>query len=457
MQQPRTHPSTQPIRCGTGLSPPPGRHVDEDTDRETQANPHRRLPAGVADAAFASLATFAAGLSAVNLFSDIDRGVYAIFFTAFGLGVVLPWELILVPAEVNAVSFPVQDRIRRARDTFRMGLPAALLGSIAIVIAALLARSLTSSGVIWGLSITAAITTVLSPLQDHMRRLLHIAELNWQAATVSAVQFAGVVAALAVMMLLDAPVAIMPFGSLAIANALSLTVGFILGDVRHQRPLDEPLRFRALAHQGRWLLTQALAPNIAHFAVATIVAALAGAEVLGYAEAARVVAQPVLVLATGLTAVLAPRAMEAAMQGDLAVARHNRHVFTLVMAAGGVLYLAAAAAPWAFNPMKYLVPAAYVVGGLVAFTIVANLISAAMYIEINELLGARKARPMAAIAILTSPILIVVALTAGVTKAFARPAGNAVRDTTQVVWYRAKLRDHYSSYHDQVGARERHT
>ncbi|MGA9595392.1 MAG: hypothetical protein WBV06_04505 [Acidimicrobiia bacterium] len=425
--------------------------MDDGTDTNAPNGTHRRLPAGVADAAFASLATFAAGLSAVNLFSDIDRGVYAIFFTAFGLGVVLPWELILIPAEVNAVSFPVPDRIRRARDTFRMGIPAALLGSLAIFVAAFLSWSLTDSNVIWGLTITAGITTVLSPLQDHMRRLLHIAELNWQAAAVSAVQFAGVVAALGVMLLVDAPVAIMPFGSLAIANALSLIVGFILGDVRHQKPLDEPLRFRAMAHQGRWLLTQALAPNIAHFAVAALVAALAGADVLGYAEAARVVAQPVLVLATGLTAVLAPRAMESAMQHDLAAARHNRNVYMLVMAAGGVLYLAAAATPWVLNPMKYLVPAAYVVTGLVALTIVANLISAAMFIEINELLGARKARPMAAIAILTSPILVLVALTAGMTKAFARPAGNAIRDTAQVVWYRAKLNDHYSGHHDRIG------
>lgn len=404
----------------------------------------RRLPAGVADAAFASLATFAAGLSAVNLFSDVDRGVYALFFTAFGLGVVLPWELILIPAEVNAVSYPVADRMRRARDTFRMGVPLALLGSLAIAIAAFMSRSLTTSDVLWGLTITAAVTTVLSPLQDHMRRLLHIAELNWRAAAVSGVQFAGVVVSLGVMLLLDAPVAVMPFGSLAIANALSLAAGLILGDVRHQRPLEERLHFRALARQGRWLLTQALAPNIAHFAVATIVTALAGAEALGYAEAARVVAQPVLVLATGLTAVLAPRAMEAAMHRDLDAARHNRRVYLLIMMGGGILYLGAAATPWLLNPMKYLVPAAYVVTGLVAVTIVANLISAAMYLDINELLGAQKARPMAAIAIITSPILVLIALTARTTEAFARPVGNLVRDSAQVLWYRAKLKNHYA-------------
>lgn len=403
----------------------------------------RRLPAGVADAAFASLATFAAGLSAVNMFNDIDRGVYAIFFTAFGLGVVLPWDLILIPAEVNAVSFPVRDRMRRAKDTFRMGLPVAILGSLAIGIAALLSRSLTDSSVLWGLSITAVITTILSPLQDHMRRLLHIAELNWQAAVVSGVQFVGVAVSLGVMWFLDAPVSIMPFGSLAIANALSLTTGYILGRVRHQEPLDEPLHFRTLAREGRWLLAQALAPNISHFAVATIIAALAGAEALGYAEAARVVAQPVSVLATGLTAVLAPRAMESAMNRDAVSSRHHRRIFLMVMVVGGLLYLGVAAAPWGLNPMKYLVPSAYIVGGLVAFTIVANLIGTAMYMEINELLGAQKARPMAGIAIFTSPILVLVALTSGTTEAFARPLGHAVRDSIQVTWYRLTLRRHY--------------
>ncbi len=403
----------------------------------------RRLPAGVADAAFASLATFAAGLSAVNLFSATDLGVYAIFFTAFGLGVVLSWDLILIPAEVNAVSFPVADRMRRARDTLKMGVPAALVGSSSILIAALLAGSLTESDVIWGLTFTAGIATVLSPLQDHMRRLLHIAELSWQAAAVSGVQFLGVVVSLGVMLLLDAPPAIMPFGSLAIANALSLTTGIILGDVRHQKPLDEPLRFWTLAREGRWLLTQALVPNVAHFAVAAIITGLAGAEALGYAEAARVVAQPVLVLATGLTAVLAPRAMEAGMKKDADAARHTRNVYLLVMAAGGLIYLAVAATPWLLNPMKYLVPRAYEVQWLVAVTVLANFISAAMYIDVNELLGAQKARSMAAIAIITSPILVLVAFTSRTTEAFARAFGHGSRDIVQVGWYRSTLNKHY--------------
>lgn len=245
------------------------------------------------------------------------------------------------------------------------------------------------------------------------------------------------------MLLIDAPVAIMPFGSLAIANLLSLTTGFILGDIRHQKPLDEPLRFMTLAREGRWLLAQALAPAVSKFAVAGIVTALAGAEVLGYAEAARVVAQPVLVLATGLTAVLAPRAMEAAMKRDGRASHHNRNIFLLVMAAGGVLYLIGAATPWALNPMQHLVPAAYVIPWLVTFTVLTNLVSSAMFMEVNELLGAQKARSMSGIAIFTSPILILVALTAATTEAFARPLGMVVRSSVQVVLYRSALARHY--------------
>lgn len=403
----------------------------------------RRIPAGIADAAFASLATFAAGLSAVTLFNDVDRGVYALFFTAFQLGVVLPWDLILIPAEVNAVSYPLADRMRRAPDTLRLGFRTSLVGSLAILVAALLARDLTSTEVLATLVITAMITTILSPLQDHMRRLLHISDRSWQAATMSMVQFGVVAVSLTVMWLVDAPVALMPFGSLALANACSLTVGVILGDVIHQEPLPEPLRFWELAREGKWLLAQAIIPSSAHFAVAAIVAALAGAEVLGYAEAARVVSQPVLVFATGLTAVLAPRAMRAAMDVDLAAAQHARRVYLGLVGLAGVAYLAVASTDWVLNPMGYIVPAAYTVSGLVAAMIIANMTTAALYLDTNELLGARKARELSLVSIVLSPILVAVAFTAGQIGAFAVPLGRILRNIVQVSWYQVMLRRYY--------------
>lgn len=413
--------------------------------QDTSIRTARRLPAGITDAGFASLATFAAGLSAVTLFGDVDRGVYALFFAAFGLGVVIPWDLILIPAEVNAVSYAVADRMRRAPDTLRIGLRASMVGSLAIVAAAVIGRSMTDSGVLWGLAITAMITTVLSPLQDHMRRLLHIAEMSWRAATVSIVQFVGVAASLGVMYLLDLPVAIMPFGALAIANAMSLTTGLILGDVFRQERLDDPLRFRDLARDGKWLLAQALIPSLAHFAVATIIAALAGAAVLGYTEAARLVAQPVLVLATGLTAVLAPKAMKAAMDLDLVAAKRTRLIYQSVAFSAGIIYLLIASTEWVGNPMPYIVPAAYVVPWLVAAIIIGNMTTAGLYLDTNELLGAKKAKSMSLVAIVLSPILILVAFTAGTTGGFARPFGTYIRNTIQLIWYRFLLASHYAT------------
>lgn len=403
----------------------------------------RLLPAGIADAGLASLATFGAGLSAAILFEPADLGVYGLFFAAFGLGVVLPWDLILVPAEVNAVSYPPADRMRRAPESLKMGLRMSLVGSSAMFVAAFFSRSLTDPAVIWGLVITGIVATTLSPLQDHMRRLLHIADMSWRAAATSGVQCLGVAVSLAVMLALDAPVALMPFGSLAFANAISLTAAIIMGDVTHQKPLDAPLRFWALAKEGKWLLAQALVPSVAHFAVAAIIAALAGAEALGYAEAARIVAQPVLVFATGLTAVLSPRTMRAAMDHDRAAALQVRRLYLMLVFLGGAVYLMAASTDWLFNPMGYLVPVAYVVPGLVGVTVVANLTGAAMYLDIGELLGAKMAKPMALISMVTSPILVLVAGTAAVTEAFARPLGMIARNLVEIGWYRLTIRGYY--------------
>jgi O-antigen/teichoic acid export membrane protein len=248
---------------------------------------------------------------------------------------------------------------------------------------------------------------------------------------------------LTTLWLLDAPVALMPFGSLALANAVSLTVALAIGQVYRQPRLPDRLRFWDLAREGRWLLAQAIIPSIAAFAVATIVTAIAGAEVLGFAEAARVVAQPILVFATGLTAVLAPRAMRAAMDIDVEAAQYARRLYLGSVGLAGIAYLAVASTAWPGNPMGYIVPAAYSVQGLVAATIAANLITAALYLDTNELLGARKAKELSLASIVLTPISILFAFTSGQIGAFAIPLGRAARNVVQIVWYRVMLRRHY--------------
>jgi O-antigen/teichoic acid export membrane protein len=384
----------------------------------------KRLPAGIFDASFASLATFAVGLAAVNLLADKERGVYELFFTAFLLGSVLPRNLIFTPAEVDAVGFPLTARIGLIRRTLGLGALPALIGASSALLAALVAAPLTTSDVIAPLTITAVIAGFLSPMQDHVRKMLHIATRSSMAASVSIVQFAVATAAILLMMRLDVEIAWIPFGALSLANLASLSVGWgLTRRLEHHSSQGQSLQFLPLIKRGRWLLLQAAAPSAAGFLAATIITRLASPEALGFAGAARVVAQPVLVFASGLTAVLGPRTIEAAMHRDRPMARHASRVYLAAIGLAGVAYLGVAGWSWTLNPMTRLVPAAYEISGLVALSVVANITSAGTYLQINELLGAKRETTLARLSWSLSPALLLGAATAGVTDAFARAIG----------------------------------
>jgi hypothetical protein len=63
-----------------------------------------KIAAGVFDAAFASLATFGIGIFAIRHFEPAVLGSYALVFAAFSLVVIIPRELVFVPAEVASIS-----------------------------------------------------------------------------------------------------------------------------------------------------------------------------------------------------------------------------------------------------------------------------------------------------------------------------------------------------------------
>ncbi len=406
----------------------------------------RQLPAGIIDASFASLATFVVGLAAVNLLEGTERGIYAIYFTTFMMATVLPRNLVFTPSEVDTVGFAVEHRIPVIRRTIALGIGPALLGAASVGLAALVSSSLTTADVIAPFTITTVIAAALSPLQDHLRRMLHIGEKSWLAAWVSIVQFGAAGIAILTMMAADVPIPWIPFGALAVANLASLSFGwFATLGLHRQVPEEARLHLGQLARRGRWLVLQAAAPSLAGFVAATIITRLASAEALGFAEAARVVAQPILVLATGLTAVLAPRTMEAAMNRDLATARHASRVFMRAVAVGGVGYMAIAGWSWQLNPMSRLVPSAYEVEGLVAVTIIANLATAAVFLQINELLGAKRERVLAKLAWALSPILLLGAATAGTTEAFARAIGKLSESVVRFVAQLIAIRPQYDS------------
>ena len=118
---------------------------------------------------------------------------------------------------------------------------------------------------------------------------------------------------------------------------------------------------------------------------------------------------------------MGPRIMRGAIAGDIAVSRHNHRRFNgfLVMAAVG--YALVVGWQWVGNPMAYLVPEAYVIKWLVVVTITANLFLAAVVLVLQELTAARKARTIAIVSMVSAPLQLLAAATAGVTEAFARP------------------------------------
>lgn len=415
--------------------------------------PHRRLdaiglrrslPAGVLDAGMASLATFITGLVAVRVFDDATTGIYAVFFTAFLFGHVLALNLIYLPSEIAAVGRPLGERLDIVPQSVSYGLTAGIVGAMASAFAVAVTFRLADASTLIALSTTAAAAIVLSPTQDHVRRMLHIDGLSWAAVAVSGVQLAVAIGAVGGMLLADINRAWIPFGALSMANATSLGTGVVLAHRRRgsHRTLVR-LDVRRLLRAGAWLLVGALIPAGVSLIGDAIVIHLAGEEALGYAEAARVVAMPVLVVAIGLSAVIGPRMMEAAIARNAAASRRVFVLFLLITGAGAVLYAAVAGFDWPLNPMSYLVPRAYTVGGLVLVTVAMHYIVGAFLILNSELIAARKEKSIAVVAATAAPMRLLLSATAAVTGAFARPVAYLGQSVVSVAGYGTLRHRHY--------------
>lgn len=367
------------------------------------------------------MATFAAGLAAVNLLSDVDRGVYGVFFAAFVVGTTFPHNLVFLPYQVFSVAQPLEERLLYIGKATAIGFAFAMLGAVAVLIAAVVTASHTTLSVTLALTLTAVPTVAFSAAQDNLRRMQHVREHHWGAAITSVVQFIVVVSVIVVMLIVDAPVEWMPFGSLLIANIVSLSAGFVREGGLGRWTAPEELQPRALVASGRWLLGQAIVLRGATFIATVLIATFAGAVAMGHAEAARIAAQPVLVLSTGLTAVLGPKVMATAIarneRGGMRLV--HRHAALIGAAGLGYLLFAGWETPW--NPMPMIVPAAYAVAGLVAAMIIANVASGLTFLRIEELMGARRESDLVTVSIVAGVVSIGVAATAGWTAAFAFP------------------------------------
>jgi O-antigen/teichoic acid export membrane protein len=404
------------------------------------------LPAGLVDAGCNSLATLVMGVYAAWVLAGPDLGTYALFFSAYVLAVVVPMQFVLVPAEIASLRVAGRDRLAVLRQAGRIGAPVALVAALTAALAACVAAT-APVGLLVALALTTAASGVTAPLQDHLRRVLHLGGLSWHAALVSLLLFVAMGATLVVFEAAGLAPGWRPFGALAIANVLSGAVGLVLIR-RHLRPGPLPrLRVARLARSGRWLLLVEVATAGAMFVASALVNRLAGPEALGDAEAARIVAQPVFVLAQGLIAVLGPRLMEAGADRDEAHARSVSRPFVALLALAGVAYGAVTLVPWWGNPIGVLVPQAYDNPRLVGVTVLATTLFGLTFTPRGELVGAGWERRIFRAALVAALGQCVVALTAAVDPVgpFARPLSLGLFSVVLLAVYRRDRRELYAT------------
>lgn len=398
--------------------------ITADSVTAVRRSTFQSLSAGQIDSALSSVATFVAGLYAVRAFEASLLGAYVVMFTAWNLARSLSSELIFVPSEVVAVGRSSRHRISILDSSLRRGLLISLIGAFGVFAAKFIIVGDAGAESALALALTAAAVTVLAPLQEHWRRMFHISENSWRAAITSTLHLVATVGAILVLDRLG-HVAWIPLGSLAVGFALSSAVAWAL--TRPVRPDRDstpgPPTWPELIGIGKWLLVANTSAMGSDFLLAVIVNAAIGAEMLGYAEGARIVARPVVILGVGLAAVLGPRSTRAGIERDASHARWARRVFWVVSTAAGVAYLAVVGFDWPLNPLPDLVPTAYAVAGLVPLATVGALVYNFAMPWWFEALGGRRQRDIAWSETAGGIVKVLTGLLASVLQAFTLPAG----------------------------------
>ncbi len=410
-------------------------------------NPRARgeILAGVVDAGLSSAATFCMGFYAVRALSPAALGMYGLVFTAFVVATRFPSQLIFKPAELLAVSIPPALRLGLLRRSLPLGVGPALLAGAAVALSTVLAPSTVPRDVVVALTVTGMLSAFVSPIQDHVRHMLHVSEASWRAAAMSALLVAAALVGLWMLPRFDAPAAWVPFGALALGNTVSLGAGLALARGHVVDPLElAKLAFRTLVHSGRWLLVVALLPTGAALISATLVIHLAGAAAMGYAEAGRVLGQPPWVLSMGLAAVLGPRSVRAAQRGHLDDARAVSRLFSGLMLLVGLPYLALVGFPWAASPLTRLVPNAYHVPHLLLLSVIGNIVIGMDWPFRSELIGSGRASTLAKLEAAANAARTSIGATAGVIGAFAIPVGYLAHALVRSAGYRIALRPVYA-------------
>jgi hypothetical protein len=300
-------------------------------------------------------------------------GSYALGYTAFCLAAAVPAVLVFTPVELRAVEMAHgRRRLSVVGDSLRLGAPVAVAAGVVVSIATLLIPSSTPIGTRVMLAGTMIALVALSPIQDHLRRLLHSAEQSWQAAATSGLHVLSVTGLLIVVLAVGRESdAWVPFGVLALANLLSTS--WALACCRGAGAPFGRISFRHVRRQGGTLLLGSMASFASGFALMAVLTAAAGPSAAAQVEAVRLCSQPVTVVSVGLLAVLGPRIMSATLGRSSAVTHMLAGRALLLLTTMTAAYICLASLPKEANPLRVLVPRAFEVPWLLPVMVVAQV------------------------------------------------------------------------------------
>jgi hypothetical protein len=391
--------------------------------------------AGLCDSSLSSLAGLGAGLYAAHFLSPALLGAYAIFFIAFQLGGYAPVMLYFLPVRVAALDIDAEHRLSLLTPTLLRG---ALVGGVAAALTPfagvfVLGQLSLHDGA--PLALTAALFVLLSPLQDHTRAMFHLAAQPWRAVWVSACHLSVVCVAIAAMHFLPVARQSVPFGSLALANAASLLLGLWLARTELHR-IHLPLEAMTSLFKSGWsLLVSTLVPLATQFLAGGLVVWFTTVDNLGYAEAARVVAQPIHVASMGLAQAITPLLMQAAQSGSAQRVKRPRRLFLVGLIACTLLYLPLVGVSHPLNAVQVLLPNAYHLQALVLASIAAIFVYDLSHLPRTELAASRNGAQLVLPTIAGSIAhLVFVAAAMRELGAYAIPLGILVNGAITMAW-----------------------
>lgn len=316
------------------------------------------------------------------------------------------------------------------------------MGAFGVPLGVLPLFSVLSADELAPLAISAAALAFASPIQDHIRSMFHLASKSWLAAVMSALHLLVTCAGLG---LLSAFLPLWaPFGAMALGNLASLGFAGIM--LRRIGPDSCPRPSRGeLTSVGGWLLLTGLAKTGSGYVARVLLNVFVGVAALGFVEAARVVAQPLNVLALGLMAQVGPRITEASARTDAQTARRWRRRFALLLALMALPYIALTAGPWRINPLATLTPRAYEITGLTAAMLVAVTMACFLRPLRAELLGVRLQRVVTQVTVTTVLVEISAIFAGNLFGAYVVPLGLFLGALTGTILYTRRLLSVYPS------------